>query len=393
MAQFKPQKSLTFADEAPSLEDQVKAAIAECAAGNLSNGPVPAPRESIWEFFHRGEIQFKSPEGHSLTPVLVFDQFEAAFLSVESRPAKVNSLLNELVFLAQNSVPPDLAIQLDQDSELAMHLDFDGVPLYLVLAIRSDFLFALSRQPLAQCGRTLVNIELMKLTGVQALKVVHQVAPQLVDTATSETVVRMAAGVSSDTPLEATIVDPPLLSVLCDEINAGRKAAGRAKIDEDLLHGVRTGEILEDFYESCFESVPAPVRQFVEERLVSPFGSRDTVLVESALAELGEDGVSDPDRFIRGLVDRRLLQVFASGAIARIELTNDILARIAQRRRDERRAREERREAERNAFEKLRKAQRGRRLAGAAAILLALLSIGALGSAYVAFWPKVKIAG
>jgi conflict system STAND superfamily ATPase len=369
---------LDYSDETLSLADQVKAAI---AADYPSEHPTP---RSLWEFFHRVEIDFKDIVGRPFTPVLVFDQFEEAFLSGDRCPANVHSLLSELVCLAQNSVPPNLAAQVDQDPELATRLDFDGVPFHLVLAMRSDFLFALSRRPLAQCARTLVNVEVMQLSGVEALKVVHQVAPQLIDTATAETVVRMAAGGPNNSPLEAIVVDPPTLSVLCHQLNEARIAGGSSKIDLDLLH-VRTREILEDFYESCFKSVPAAVREFVEERLVSPSGIRDTVLFESAVAELEQRGVEEPSMFIRELVDRYLLHMFESTGTRRIELANDILARIALKRRSDQKLETELKEERQRRFEAellTRKERRRKRQAQLGAVALLFVVAVALSSLF-----------
>jgi hypothetical protein len=294
--------------------------------------------------------------------VLVFDQFEEAFVAGDSGRADVRSLLDELVFLAQNSVPPELARRIDQDSALATQFDFNGIPLHLMLAMRSDFLFVLNRQPLAHCARTLVNFELRSLDGVQAFRIVRQAAPNLIDEATAEAVVRIAAGAPNDTPLEATVVEPSLLSTFCREINDRRKQAGQTRIDKELLSGVGPKAILEDFYESCFADMPERIRQFVQNRLISPSGHRDTVLFETAVAELEEEGLRDAARFIDQLIQRRLLHAVQAGGIRRIELAHDILTGIALRHRETSRIQEARRAAEEAEARRMRAERTTRRM-------------------------------
>jgi hypothetical protein len=328
---------LDYRSDARPLRDQVKFVIAQSIDTELADVAKPGPNQSLWELFHIKNVDFGNG---LLTPVLVFDQFEEAFGLGELRRADVNSVLEELVTLAQNSVPPKLAEQLDHNAALAEQFDFDGVPLNMVLAMRSDSLFALNREPMVRCTRTLVNLELRPLTGVQALRVVRQPATELIDEATAEAIVRFVAGASTDVPLEETVVAPPFLSLLCHELNNQRIRHGLAKIGPDLLERAKGEAILKDFYESCFTEVPLPVRSFVEDRLISPAGDRDTVLFDSAHAELLRQGIERPDDFLNLLVNRRLLNAVEAGGVTRIELGDDLLGGVVKRSREMRQSRE-----------------------------------------------------
>jgi hypothetical protein len=326
---------LDQSEAAPPLLHQIKAVIERAINGVRSNSPKPAADESLWEFFHRRDVGFQSAENRIFTPTLVLDQFEQAFIFAGKHQTRIQAMLEELVALAQNSVPRELAERIDQDAEFAKRFDFDGAPLHLVLAVRSDYLFALNRDPMSRCARTLVNIELQPLNGIQALEVVRKPAPDLIDEVTAAAVVRFSAGVSDDAPLAEFTVVPPLLSMVCRELNERRKQTGRKRIDLELLEAQPMG-ILEDFYESCFLGVPLEVRCFVEDRLISAGGYREAVLIESAISELQHQEIAQPDKFLDLLIDRRLLRVFEERDLRRIELVHDLLIGIVRRSRDER---------------------------------------------------------
>ena len=73
------------------------------------------------------------------------------------------------------------------------------------------------------------------------------------------------------------------------------------------------------------------VRYFVEDRLLTPAGYRDSCALDNALAE---PGVSEAA--IQSLVDRRILRREERGGLVRIELIHDVLALVAKESRDTR---------------------------------------------------------
>src|SRR5205085_4079126 len=94
---------------------------------------------------------------------------------------------------------------------------------------------------------------------------------------------------SADT-LVSLEVEPALLSVVCRELNTRRRAAGLPRITAGLLAGTRTG-ILADFYDRGVSDLPPAARAFVEDRLLTRSGYRDSVALENALAW---DGAGSP---------------------------------------------------------------------------------------------------
>src|SRR5439155_19807825 len=98
-------------------------------------------------------------------------------------------------------------------------------------------------------------------------------------------------------------VEPPLLSVICRELSERRRALGQSQITADLVSGNRR-EILSDFYERSVADLPAPMRAFIEDHLLTKSGFRDNLALETALEE---PGVRRP--LIDTLVARRLLRI------------------------------------------------------------------------------------
>ena len=185
---------------------------------------------------------------------------------------------------------------------------------------------------------------------------------------TSETaaaIVRFVAGVPGNVPLAEIDAVPPLLSLMCAEMNAQRIAGGQAANQRGTNVG-RSEDILETFYNARFESAPAGLRELVEDRLLSADGYRESLALDTALGALQGNGVErkSVEEAIARLVDERLLVAEERSGVRRIELTHDILTGVARRSRDKRREREALEKAERERSEAEKKAAEQRRLGG-----------------------------
>ena len=62
-----------------SLSDQVKAALTAEFAAAKADAPAFSADETLWEYFHRKDVDIWSAKNRLLTPVLAFDQFEEIF--------------------------------------------------------------------------------------------------------------------------------------------------------------------------------------------------------------------------------------------------------------------------------------------------------------------------
>jgi hypothetical protein len=196
----------------------------------------------------------------------------------------------------------------------------------------------------------------------------------LVSEATGSAIVRFVAGVASDIPLAEIDAVPPLLSLLCAELNEQRLAAGESVIQQEQLEG-RAEDILGEFYARCFNSQPAAVRTFVEDRLLSAGGFRERTTLDTATHELTRSGLirARAVEAIAKLVDDRLLTTEERGGIRRIELTHDILTSVVRRSRDAR----------------LERRRKRTRLIGFIAGTLIALLLGLLGLILWLIWVEV----
>ena len=317
------------------LADQVKAALVE--AFKLAGADAPAPRadESLWEYFHRKDIDIWSAKNRLLTPVLAFDQFEEIFTlgrADESRRERGRSFLTELADLVENRPPAVLRAKFDSGDMDTARYNFDKPSCQVILSLREDFLPDL--EGLKNEMRSLMHnrMRMRRLTGTQALEIVTRPAPHLLADGVAQRVVEFVAGArgGSAERLEEMEVEPSLLSVICRELNQRRRALGQETITADLVSGNRR-EILNDFYERSVADLPPAMREYIEDHLLTKSGFRDNLALETVLEASGVTRV-----LVDTLVTRRLLRIEDRLGVQRVELTHDVLAEVIQIARDER---------------------------------------------------------
>jgi len=365
----------------PPLADQVKAALVEAFKSVGADAPVPRADESLWEYFHRKDIDIWSAKNRLLTPVLAFDQFEEIFTlgrADDIRRERGRAFLTELADLVENRPPSGLRAKFDSGEMDTGRYNFDKPSCQVILSLREDFLPDL--EGLKNEMRSLMynRMRVCRLTGTQALEIVTRPAPQLLAEGVAVRVVEFVAGArgGSAERLEEMEVEPALLSVICRELNQRRRSLGQEAITADLVSGNRR-EILNDFYERSVADLPPAMREYVEDHLLTKSGFRDNLALETVLEA---NGVTRA--LVDTLVSRRLLRIEDRLGIQRVELTHDVLADVISASRDSRHEREALSEAQRLlALEKEREAATRRSLVrarsvAAVAIILMLLAAG-----------------
>jgi hypothetical protein len=381
---------LDHSPEAPSPAAQVKAAIArEVAAADLSEVTPIGAEESLWGYFHRADRQLADYAHKEIVPVLVFDQFEEIFtvgLAGDDRRATSQNFLSELAELVENRPPEALERAIEADPDLVESFSFDRQDYRILLALREDFLAALeslrNRAPSLGRGR----YRLRRMTGRQGLDAILNPVPGLVAPEVAQEIIRFigrssaedAFGISGDAA-EGFEVEPLLLSLVCRELNERRIARGLDQIGAELLAGSRD-EIIEGFYARCLADQPGALRAFVEDRLLSASGYRESITLDSARRVLSDSGV--PAEALDELVRRRLLRIEERFGIPRVEIIQDVLASVVRRSRDTRHLRQAEAAAAEREAALHRERQRSRRaywLSGAMAALV-VITIG------VAWW-------
>lgn len=369
--------------EAPDLVAQTREAIAREAAAAGVEAPPFGESETLWESFHRQGADFWNARNRLVTPLLVFDQFEEVFTLGRRSPTHalgVQAFLTELVALCEGAPPEVVRARLDEHPEEARELSFNRHPYKILLSLREDFVPDLEglRGRIRSIAQN--RFRLLRMNGANALQVVTRPGAHLVEPDVAERVVRFVAGrdEADDTPLAELEVEPALLSVVCRELNNKRRRQGAPRITADLLQGNRE-EILSDFYERSLADLPKEVGTFLEEKLLTTSGYRDSVALENALETPGVTR-----KAIGKLTDRRLLRIEDRGGVQRIELTHDVLTGVVRASRDSRRQREAQARAEaarQEAEEKVRSARAELRRTRRMSLLFLLLGLVAIAAA------------
>lgn len=295
----------------------------------------PRSDESLWEYFNDAALEFWDARNRALTPVLVLDQFEEVFTTGGAKgaaPAE-GSFLRELGDLIDARVPAAVRELLENDPGASARFHF-GAPRFRVLfGFREDFLpefedlFRALRLPAGS------RLRLTRMREEQALEAVRRTGGRLVDGEVAAQIVAFVSGRESAIRVRNAEVEPALLSVVCYELNNRRRQRGETHISSSLLSGARE-QIIDEFYHRSLAGTPAPVREFVEEELLTESGFRDSAAIDDALKRPGVTEAA-----IRDLVEKRVVRLEERFGVLRIELTHDILTPVVRRDRDERQER------------------------------------------------------
>lgn len=337
---------LDYELEAPELGEQVKAALTKALEdADLAHPVSPGFEETLWEFLHRRDLEWKDTAGNIRIPVLVFDQFEEIFTLGNAPAVRAKRLpfLRELADLIENRPPASLERKLEDEPSRIDTILFAKQDHRILLSLREDYLPQLEGlKPLAPS--IMENRQrLRQMSGTQALEVLLKPGAGLVSPEVARQIVGFVAkagGTGKTLAVEELAeleVPPPILSLFARRLNDRRRQRGLAEITPALLSESAEG-ILEGFYEECLADQPPGVRAFVEEDLLTESGFRENMALEQARKKL-------QDRFgattaLDELVQRRLLQVEERFGVQRIELTHDVLTEAIAKSRTERRQKE-----------------------------------------------------
>jgi tetratricopeptide (TPR) repeat protein len=344
----------------------------------------------LWLHLHRRERK-------DLITHLILDQFEEVFTIGAEWSGAEAEVRQAIAILVQGAIPKPVETLLDEGATFLKHFHLDVPPLPVLLSLRQDYVFALNRwrSHLTQLGQN--HFELRALRGPAAFDAVFKPGelrchyrgevneenkavtglPPIVTKKTAERIVRFIAQKGEEVPMEEIEAVPPILSLLCRELNERRLTppAGTPKTPVAQIT-FRESEadietIIAAFYERCLTRRPDAVRIFIEEELVSPYSGARLQQDERSILKVFTDGCKIPgtadERHAAGygslgvaracledLVNQRLLTAVSGGENPSYELVHDLLAAVVEKSRTAREAREQadrRAEADRKAKE------------------------------------------
>jgi hypothetical protein len=377
--------------ESATLREQVKEFISSEVSRAIKRGelsakpgdkpavsPVPSADESMWRYLHRRVSGLRDRHGQRVVPVLVFDQFEEIF--THGRVGKTaetafRPFLRELADCVENRLPEQIKEQLEQEPDARgefANIDLSRQEYRIILSLREDYVAYLDDLSEMMPSTMENRMRLLPLDGRQALKAVLNPGRKLVNPPVARRIVRFVAASKRDEfspdgtgdgetadelDLAELKVDPALLSMVCSALNKKRlrSTPPLAEISVALLKD-SSKSILRDFYTDCFgEPQMQPVRNFVEEQLLTASDFRDSIELERAKSELRKLGVREPASALERLIKQRLLRVVerrSESEPQRLELTHDVLTGVVSESRRERHHLEQKEAAERERRER-----------------------------------------
>jgi WD40 repeat protein len=409
---------LDFSSASPSLVDQVREALAKICVDPDSDTAAVLERwgslHSLWEIYTHEKL--RPAELAARPPVLIFDQFEEVFTlgrnetgAPDTREGEVAELFTQIADLVENRAPAAVQALFQNEPQRARDYEFGPTFARVVLALREDFLAQFEQWKSAMPSLMRNRMPLRLLSGPQALEAVVRPGRidgrSLVSDQVGRAIVRFVAQRPVDTPLEEIEAVPPLISLVCERLNAARFEAKppQQEISDELVKS-QGPDILQRFYDESFAAFPdaerEAVREYIEDRMVTVGGHRNPVAREDAVAELARRGVPAPDSVLNALIARRLLTPEQRGGIQRLEITHDVLAPLVVRGRKEREERRLTKEAERRTEEAKQKQaeaealaaneRRRRRRLGIALVCVSVLLLVAVGALFYAFQQKSR---
>ena len=375
---------IDYADGSPAPAEQIKRAVfrATAAAGHWTRPGASIEGESLWEFLHhRGDL-LRDADGHTLMPLLIFDQFEEIFTLGQADDAgklHAHRFLEDLADLVENRAPTTLEARMEQDDNAGEDFDFARADYRVLIALREDYLAHLEGIKDSMPSITQNRMRLARMSGEQALSAVLKPGAKLVTPEVAEAIVRFVAGGAE---LKNAEIEPSLLSLVCRELNTIRQSQHRKDISTDLLAGSRD-TILSEFYERALADQPEGVRRVIEDELLTESGYRESLAEERVLKALAAVGAGRDA--LAALVNRRLLRIEERLDMRRVELTHDVLCSVVLASRNRRHEREVSEAAERQlAAQREREAathralRRTRAIATVCLVLMLIAIAGAL---------------
>ena len=328
---------LEFHDDSPDLVSQIKNILkTEIDKYGFSVESYPGAETTLWEYFH------KEPLWKSVTPILIFDQFEEIFtLAKRSRRfgnTELTDYWEELADLIENSIPEKLKDKFLNDKE-KIDYNYKSQQVKILFSFREEFLpefeTVTSKIPSIKYSR----FRLMQMNGNQAFDVITKTWKENIDKDEADRILGFVTSANNkNTSYDLMEVEPSLLSQVCSYIDKERIVEGGKKISSEFLSKYPKEFILRSIYNEVLDEAnnavisaqpgvhsPRPMNEFVEDKLITDEGYR----TKYSLAE--------QDAAFRPGVEVLKRKYFLRDDGKSIELSHDVLAPMIKDDREERR--------------------------------------------------------
>jgi conflict system STAND superfamily ATPase/WD40 domain-containing protein len=300
--------------------------------------------ESLWEYLHNVKL-FKG----RVIPVLILDQFEEIFTLGKEKPEDVLEFITELADLAENRIP--LHVKEEYRSMGKTVPSYYTAQSYrMVFSLREDYLARLEELKMYMPSIMENRFRVVQMTIVQALDAAIKPGKGLINEEVATKIITKLPGVSqTDFDLlekegiinKNLMVEPFLLSLICDRLNERRIEEGLATITFDLVSDFQMSDVINSFYDETLDKYDKNVEVAIEDLLLTEAGFRKLQSLEEMqrVYDISDDVIDE-------LVGARILRKEIRDGLEYVELIHDVLAPVIKEKRDKRieREREEERE-------------------------------------------------
>ena len=326
---------LEFNDNSPDLISQVKKVLKEEIDKYGFKADGYPSSETLWEYFH------KEPLWKTVTPILVFDQFEEIFTLAKSNPRFASLELplfwEELSNLIENNIPEKLKEKFLEQKENVGY-NYKKQKAKVVFSFREEYLPEFETIAAKIPSLKYSRFRLLPMNGNQAYEVITKTWKENISAKEAHHLVSYFTNEPGIDDHSFVTVEPSLLSQVCAYIDKERIESGGGKVSAELLNKYPKETILRSIYNEAIiaadSSLHLPgekeasknlIKIFVEEKLITSEGYRTRY------------NLSADDEVLKPGIMALTAKYFIREDDNVVELTHDVLAPIIKSDREKRR--------------------------------------------------------
>jgi hypothetical protein len=326
---------LAFNDNSPDLVTQVKKVLKEEIDKYGFKVDSYPSSETLWEYFH------KEPLWKTVTPILVFDQFEEIFTLASSNQRYASTELpafwEELSNLVENTIPEELKAKfLEQKEQVGYNYKKQKVK--IVFSFREEYLPEFESITAKIPSLKFSRFRLLPMNGNQAYEVITKTWKENINRAEAKQIVSYFTTKPGIDDQNLVTVEPSLLSQVCTYIDKERIDSGGGKVSAELLTKYPKETILRSIYEEAVDAANNSlnlsgqigpdrnlIKEFAEEKLITAEGYRTKY------------HLSRNDAMLQPGIKVLTIKYFVREDDNIVELTHDVLAPVIKADREKRR--------------------------------------------------------
>ena len=329
---------LEFKEDSPELVDQIKNILkTQIDKYGFNASSYPDSKTTLWEYFH------SEPLWKTITPILVFDQFEEIFtLAKKANHFGANELAtfwDELADVIENSIPRKLKDEFLNEKQQVKY-GYKDPKAKIIFAFREEYLPEFESVSTKIPAIKYSRFRLLSMNGNQAYTVITKTWQSKIDESEAHKIVSFLVNEEdADKNYDLLAIEPSLLSQVCTYIDKERVSQNQNKISSGFLAQYPKEKILHSIYNQVLnESNQAvlgpnpdpskslrPVNNFLEDKLITDEGYRTKY------------SINEIDRTLLPGIEVLKRKYFVREDGKSVELTHDVLAPIIKDDREERR--------------------------------------------------------